>query len=181
MDRNDPMIEVMKKIRRTPLFRELVPMEAGVGWPIPVRKQGQVYVTFPFFGYSAKGKGETELRPPFATITLDWNTKRPVEYVNLRFRNPWPEGKWNEPAGTFPHEAIAKKTGEEYLELRTELLGLYDELIAKLAAAEPVPESLDRRFGELLRLLIEPSLVPFYRALGPRFFDHFLTVRTQAD
>lgn len=166
---------LMHAIRRTPLFRQLVPQEAGVGWPIPLRKEGHVYVTLPCFGYAyARDKHETTLFPPLATITVAWSNGLPVEYVNLRFRNPWPEGPWEGAVGTFPHEAVARMKVEQYKAKRSELLAMYDELFDKLAQGSAFPTEWTEQFRTVLRTLMEPALEPYYRVLGARFFDRFL-------
>ncbi len=169
------MKSIMDGIQKTPLYRYLIPAEAGIGWPIPLRKQGKVYVTLPLFGYHRTDeKGKTALFPPFATITIDQTSQVPVEYLNLRFRNPWPQGKWEEQAGYFPHPAVAAMSAGQYKENRKELLSLYDELFEMLLSRRAVPESFRKRFGHLLRMLMEPCLEPFYRSLAPKFFEHFL-------
>ena len=168
--------QLMKDIRKTPLFRQLIPQEAGVGWPIPLRKGGKVYVTLPFFGFAPTDqKGVTKLFPPFATITLDWSNQVPVEYVNLRFRNPAPELNWEGEVGTFPHPAVNQITVGQYQERRRELLGMYDEMLDNLSQNHPFTPEWNQQFSDNLRLLIEPALEPYYRVLGEKFFQRFLT------
>jgi hypothetical protein len=171
--------QAMAEIRKMPLFRQLVPMEAAIGWPMPLRKEQngitKVYVTFPFFGMTPKpDKGLTILYPPFATLTVDWATLVPVEYVSLRFNNPWPEERWEGEVGTFPHPAVASMTTAEYKIKRSELLAMYDEMFSRLGQNQPFPAEWKTRFSNLLRLLMEPSLEPYYRALAPKFFERFL-------
>ncbi len=171
------MKSIMDGIQKTPLYRYLIPAEAGIGWPIPLRKKDRVYVTLPLFGYHRTDeKGKTALFPPFAAITVDLASQVPVEYVNLRFRNPWPQGKWEEQAGYFPHPVVAAISAGQYKEKRKELLSLYDELFEMLLEKRVVPATFRERFGQLLRLLMEPCLEPFYRSLAPKFFEHFLAV-----
>jgi hypothetical protein len=165
--------QMMISVRKMPIFRQLIPQEAGIGWPIPLRKEGKIYVTLPFYGYTSQ-KGETSLFPPFATLTLNWANLMPVEYVNLRFRNPAPNLPWEGQIGTFPHEAIAQITRGEYLEKRRELLAMYDEMLDNLSQNQPFTEEWNQRFSETLRLLIEPALEPYYRVLGEKFFERFL-------
>lgn len=166
---------LIKDIRKTPLFRQLVPQEAGIGFPIPLRKEGKVYITLPFFGFSPTAEaGNTKLFPPFAIATIDWSNQVPVEYLNLRFRNPAPELDWMKQVGTFPHPAIAQMTVGEYQQLKQELLGMYDRMLDLLAAKSPLSPEWSKRFEELLNILIEPTLKPYYRALNPKFFDRFL-------
>jgi len=181
MENTSRMEELMTSIRKTPLFRQLVPQEAGIGWPIPLRKAGKkMYVILPFFGLARpKDESRAALYPPFATLTVNWSNQMPVEYVNLRFRNPWPEGQWEGQVGTFPHSAVARLTVAQYQEKRRELLAMYDELMGLLAQGSAIAPEWRAHFGQLLRLLVEPGLEPYYRALGPKFFDHFLPVAKQ--
>lgn len=168
--------QLMNAIRKTPIFRQLIPQEAGVGWPIPLMKDGKVYVKLPFFGFTqSRERKERLLYPPFAIITLSWPNEVPVEYLNLRYRNPWPEGDWESQAGLFPHAELAQMSVGEYQELRGQLFRMYDEMLESLARGERTSAEWDARFGRLLRRLLEPSLEPYYRALAPKFFDHFLT------
>ena len=173
--------EFVGKIRKSPVFTSLVALEACTGWPFPVRKNGRVYVSIPFFGCPrTAGQKENPLYPPFAVITAQWSNGLVVEYLNLRFRNPWPEGKWDEQVGTFPHAAVAGLSVSEYTAKREELFAMYDELFDTLEKGGEFNEDWTTRFESLLRLLLEPSLEPYYRALAPKFFDRFLPVAVSA-
>jgi hypothetical protein len=169
---------LMRELRGTPLFRQLVPMEAGIGWPIPVRKGDGVPMVclrlarFGFRPTAERGKGAV-LYPPFATVTLRWDTGRPVEYVDLGYSRPWPPDPDPQPVGTFPHEAVRGSRGA-YLADRRRLLACYDELFDRLARREGFDAAWVEEFGGLLRRLVEPGLEPYYRILGPSFFDRFL-------
>lgn len=172
--------DLLAGLPRTPLFRSLVPLEAGVGWPIAkTRQRGDrrvVHLLVPLFGRQpSPEKGVVAvLYPPFATVRLDWKTGRVVEYRNLQAMGDWPIDTWDEPAGTFPHEA-ARVPKREYVERRKALLRAYDELFESLSTGAPVlDEAWVRSFSALLGHLMEPSLLPYYRDLGPRFFAKFL-------
>lgn len=170
--------QLILAIRQGPIFQALGPMEAGSGWPIPYRKEGRLYMIVPFYGnrYDAAQK-QTLLFPPLLTITVDWETGKPVEYVDLQFRNPWElirQKEWSEPIGTFPHEAVRALTRDAYLEARNALLARYDDLFQALAGGAAIPEELSEAFSRLLRLLMEPPLEPYYRFLAQRFFERFL-------
>lgn len=173
--------KLITDIRKSPVFTELVALEAGTGWPYPVRKDGKVFVTIPFFGCPRiADRKETPLFPPFATITASWTNGLIVEYQNLRFRNPWPEGNWEEQVGTFPHTAIQGLTVNDYKAKRSELFALYDEMFETLSQGRSFDAEWTARFEGLLRLLMEPTLEPYYRALAPKFFDRFLPVAVTA-
>jgi hypothetical protein len=48
-----------------------------------------------------------------------------------------------------------------------------------LAQKRPFPAAWIARFSELLRLLMEPALEPYYRVLAPKFFERFLGANSQ--
>lgn len=168
--------ESLKHIRKMPLFQQLIPMEAGVGWPIPLRRNGKLYVKLPFFGQVPTGeKGKIALYPPFATITLNWSSFVAVEYVDLRFQNPASELDWETQVGTFPHPAVKQMTVEEYKQKRRELLAMYDGLLDTLARGGSRSPDQDTEFSHLFSTLLEPPLIPYYRVLGEKFIARFLT------
>jgi hypothetical protein len=166
---------LLQNIRQTPMFRQLIPQETGIGFPIPLRKEGQVYAILPCFGFTPTvDKAQTLLFPPFATITVNWANQVPVEYINLRFRNPAPELKWETQVGFFPHPAVAQMTIGEYKQKRRQLLGMYDEIFEALSSGSDFSAEWTKHFSELLYTLIEPPLEPYYRVLGGKFFSRFL-------
>jgi hypothetical protein len=168
---------LLKSVRQMPLYRQLVPMEAAIGWPIPSRKDDEVYMKLLFHGQGASPEGKgVALYPPFAALTLRWDNGLPVEYVSFRFRNPAPELDWEGIVGLFPHEAVASLTKKDYLQKRQELLQMYDALFQGLETGKPLSDEWNAQFTALLRLLVEPDLEPYYRALAPGFFDHFMPI-----
>ncbi len=181
MTTNDCQTEkLLKNIRKTDLFRQLIPQEAGIGFPIPLRRKDKVYAILPCFGFKPTSeKGKTLLYPPFATITVNWENQVAVEYVNLMFRKDepgkeWTEVLWEGEIGTFPHEALAKMTVNEYQQKRLQLLEMYDQMFLALAKKETLSSQWEASFSQLLSLLIEPALIPYYRILSPKFGDRFL-------
>jgi hypothetical protein len=169
--------QLMHTIRQSSIYQQFLPQESGIGWPVPYRKKKVVYVILPIFGYAPfDTPGKSALFPPFATLTIDWQNTILVEYINLHFRNPWAEEQWEyeKHAGTFPHPAVESMTVQEYQEKRTELLQMYDEMFDALAERESFSSGWNQHFGQLLRLLIEPPLEPYYRTFAPKFFNQFL-------
>jgi hypothetical protein len=171
---------LMEGLRSMPLFRQLVPMEAMIGWPIPVRHnpgwdgRPAVYLKFLLSGNRRpERRGEpTRLLPPFAMITLNWATGAPVEFADLRYSRPWPITFPPPVIGEFPHEAVRGMTAGDYLAARSRLCELYDDLFESLAHGAEFAEA--QEFGELLGRLAEPGLLPFYRKVAPRFVERFL-------
>ena len=166
---------LLKDIRKTPLFTQVIPLESGIGLPIPLRKNQKVYAIIPCFEFTAtKEKGKTLIFPTLATITVNWENQRLVEYVDLRFRNPAPNLQWEGEIGTFPHDAVGVMTRGEYLEKRRQLLEMYDEMFINLNDGKSFTSSWNQKFKELFSTLLETPLIPYYRVLGEKFCDRFL-------
>ncbi|MVO88062.1 hypothetical protein GPA10_25720 [Streptomyces sp. p1417] len=168
-----------REFRRTRAFRQLVPMEAGIGWPLPVPvvQDGapQVYVRLPLFALRPDPAGGADLFPPFATAALNWSTRRLVEYTDLRFKEPHrSRTEWSRPVGRFPHPAVAGLTNAAYRDMRSRLFHLYDELFDGLARGREPGSTWSGEFSGLLSQLVEPSLTPYYRQLAPKFLRRHL-------
>lgn len=168
-----------RTLRRSRLFHELVPMESGIGWPLPVPVvqdgEPRVFMRLPLFVLRPDPAGGADLFPPFATVTLDWATGRLVEYTDLRFKEPHrPRTQWSEPVGRFPHPAVEVLTTAGYRNARTRLFGLYDELLDELASGRQPGGDWSEQFDELFGRLLEPSLMPYYRQLAPKFLGRHL-------
>ncbi|TVR74656.1 MAG: hypothetical protein EA415_05510 [Sphaerobacteraceae bacterium] len=170
---------MMQQIKRSPLGQQVIPLEAAIGWPVPLRKGDQVYVRVPFFTKRDNPAGGAEIYPPSALVTLRWATAIPVEYVSFSFSTPWTfdQPEPGTPIGRFPHPAV-EVTAREYLAMRHELLSMYDELLDTLVERGPISGEWASRFGDLLGKVVEPSLEPYYRDLAPRFFDRFIPRKT---
>lgn len=164
-----------RELRRMPIARQLLPMEAGCGWPIPIVRDEKAYVKFVFFGYRpVHGKDVTAVVfPPSHTVTLDWITGRPVEFVNLRYNNPEPKLDWESQAGTFPHDAVAGSKSR-YVADRQRAYELYDRLLNATAGGTAPASEDTAELAALLQKLVEPALAPYYEAIAPVFSQNFL-------
>ena len=164
--------KILADIREHPIFKSLIPMQAGIGWPVPIRCKGSVYLSIPVFGMQRAMKDQPVLLfPPFATITVSWPNFVVMEYVNLRWRKPWPEADFSKPAGAFPHDNIANLSVGQYNEKRKRLLAFYDKVLNNNIGGEDLNE-----YRDLLGLMMEPGLLPYYRKLYPKYYNYFLPV-----
>lgn len=171
--KNDTKIEgLIDYVRKTSLFKQVIPMEAAAGWPVPVVENNEIYVLLPFYASSVQMKGNTVLYPPVCTITVKWSNKNIVEFVNLRYNNNLPEGRWDKPAGRFPHDAVSKMTVREYKDKKKQLMELYDKLFDGNGVLTGEDDS---RFKGLLTTLMEPALLSFYGSFNPEFFKKYFT------
>jgi Dynamin family len=163
---------IVRDIRRTETFRELVPSGAALGWPAVARVHDAVYLTMPIFSQRARPGGSVDLFAPFATITVAWDPVRIARFLDLRSVRAWtadPEA----PVGRFPHTGLGDSE-DAYLELRHELFGVYDDLCSALAAGDEPSDEIAARLTRRLRLVLEPPLEPHYRWLEPAFFARYL-------
>ncbi|MFD9904868.1 hypothetical protein [Streptomyces sp. NPDC059063] len=171
--------ELVRALRRSRTFRELVPMECGIGWPAPVAviQDGapRVYARLPLYVLRPDPAGGADLFPPFATAALAWPTGHLVEYVDLRFKEPHrSRQEWLRPVGRFPHPAVAGLSNAEYRALRSRLFGRYDELFASLALGRQPESAVTAELGELLAQLLEPCLIPAYERMAPKFLRRYV-------
>jgi hypothetical protein len=175
--------QLHRGLRQMSLFRHMAPMEALIGWPIPVRHRPAsaggptaMYLRLPLYGW-AQQDGQTRLYPPFAVITLAWPgpgaRPRPLDYADLRFTQAWARNAARDPVGTFPHDAV-RGTVADYLARRDRLFELYDEMMDALQEHKPFPGPACDEFAGLLRTLMEPALEGYYRDLAPGFCRQFL-------
>lgn len=166
--------KLLQNIRKTPLFMQLIPQEAGIGLPIPLRRNQKVYAILPCFGFKPIEKGKTILFPPIAKVTVQWSNQLPVKYVNLKFDNPASELQWSGEIGIYPHDAVAGMTIGEYKAKRRELLQMYDEMFTALENSSGLSSDFKQEFSELFSTLLEPPLIPYYRVFGTKFCERFL-------
>jgi len=92
----------------------------------------------------------------------------------LRLRTALAANAGTDPVGVFPHDAVRGLSVAAYSEKRSALLAMYDELFESLAGQSTLSPEWNARFSAALRMLVEPSLEPYYRALGEKFFERFL-------
>lgn len=172
--------QILKNLRQSPVFCELIAQEAQMSWPLPLRVKNSdgdfdIYLQLFFFSSTPlKEQPGNGLTTPYAMITVSWKNQVVVEYQSLEYKPLLQVSNPNQIIGTFPHQSIAHLKRDEYLVLRNELLNLYDELFDTLLLAGELPPFWEKRFKELFSLLTEPPLQPYYRAIAPKFCNKFL-------
>jgi hypothetical protein len=173
--------QFLQAFRRMPLVRQVIPQEAGIGWPLPRRKDGKLYVIWPFYGFAPTARaGHTDLFPVFATVTVDWGTKSVVEFVDFRYAGRLPRDERPRPVGQFPHPAVAGFTVGEYRKAKGDLLALYDRLFEVLAAGGEFDPAFLTQFGELFARMLEPAFEQQYREIAAPFMSRFFGEKTPA-
>ena len=164
---------ILKRARHTDTFRELAPGTAALGWPAVKLVRGQVFLSVPLFDQQRRPDGAVNLYPPFATLTLGWAPPLIAAYLDLATEGAW-TADISAPAGTFPHPELGDSE-HGYLTMRRQLFTCYDAVCAALSDGREPSYDTAAELSRLLRVLLEPALEPYYRALEPDFFGRYLS------
>lgn len=155
--------------------RALIPMGYVPGIPMLAVKNEYLVAIVPFLKYKITG-------------TVDHTLVFPVKYVmefalpestltafrNLDYEEQFAKVDFNKGIGFFRHEEIKNLSKEEYQNLRKETLAQLDKLCAFLIENTPYTQQDDHELSDLLSKIVEPSLMPFYKALDNDFFNKYL-------
>lgn len=154
-----------------------IPLSYSPSLPFITVRNSYLCMIVPFTRYQITGKkDETLVYPLRHCVTVSLPDFTIVSVDDLRFEERLEKVDFGKPVGTFRHEAIKHLNREKYEEIRDSLFCLYDKLIATLTnddCVNPFTEEDDRSVAKLLRMLLEPSLVPFYRILDKDFCDKY--------
>lgn len=171
---NKTMKDFIETIRKGNTARALIPMEFVSGLPILGIRRGELCVTIPYYRVIVQPEDKTLIYPLAYSITALWSNGLVVDYKNFTFVPAMKKVDFTRPVGTFRHEAIKHLNKQQFIELKNELLGCYDEYISCISERRPFEKSA--RMKELLNLIMEPCQKPMYLVLGRKFFEEFLTV-----
>lgn len=176
MEKNISSAEIRKKIKSS-LFVLNCEMQMGysMGRPILQINNGSLCLLYPFIKYKKTGVVDrTEVYPVRYTVTAVLPSGKPVAYSNLEYDSRFEDVDFDVPVGYFRHEAIRQLKKTEYMELSEELDGLYDRVINMLLYDAPYSEEDEARMADLLTLLTEPGIKPFYERLDSDFYGKYL-------
>jgi len=152
-----------------------MPMGYSSGLPILQIKNDSLCLTIPYLKYKVTGIVDKTLVFPIRyTISVELPENNVVGFSDLSFNKSFEKVDFNKPIGFFRHESIKSLGKEEYKEKRSRLLALYGKLADSLLYATEFTEEDDAEMKSLLKLLVEPSLYPFYRVLDKDFYNRFL-------
>lgn len=153
-----------------------VPMEYTAGLPILRIKNEKLCLVVPFLKYKITGVVDKTLVYPiryvFEVTLPDMNC---VGYQDLAVDPKFVRVDFEKPIGLFRHDAVKNYSQREYNELRDKLFSMYDKMIEALLEDKEYSEEDDKNFEELLKIMIEPSLKPIYKALDEDFYYKYLS------
>ena len=164
--------EILAQIRTSKPFCKM-PLGYVNGYPIVTVKNGRVCIVVPFLKYKKTGEVDKTLVYPIRYL-MTYAVKDQVimSLEDLSTNKAFEGFDFNAPVGCFRHEAVKELTKAEYTQKQQELYELYDSFAAALIEKKEYPVSDLKRFRELLGILVEPCLRPFYKTLYPNFYKN---------
>ena len=152
-----------------------IPLGYKAVFPILQIKNGSLCIMFPYLKYQTTGELDKTLVFPIKyTISLELPTEKIIGFEDFEYNETFGDVDFSKPIGYFRHEAIRKYGRTEYDSLYHELMKEYDKVIHVLLEGGKYSLSDEKRMSELLRLLLEPSLMPIYEALDKDFYNKYL-------
>lgn len=170
------MEEMIKKLKTSGFFLQCkIPMGYSSGFPILKIKNNSLCVTVPYLKYRTTGKVDKTLVFPIRYgISLELPTEKIIGFEDYEYKSSFANIDFDKPVGYFRHDAVKQYNKTQYKKLRGELMGEYDKVANALLENAAYDRSDEKRMAELLQLLVEPSLLPFYRAIDVDFYNKYL-------
>ena len=176
MDNRISIEKIIKEMKTSDFMLNCkMPMGYSAGLPVLQIRNGALCLMIPYLKYKITGEVDKTLVFPIRyTLVLELPEQNIVSFSDLAYNNQFESIDFSKPVGFFRHDSIKKLTKAEYQNTRHELLSLYNKLAEALVFDESFTDADDAKMRELLRLLVEPSLYPMYRALDADFYNKYL-------
>lgn len=177
MESNVISVKKLIKEMKTDEFVLGCRMDSGysVGLPILQIRNGILCLVLPYLRYRVTGEVDKTLVYPIRyTVTVELPGQKPVAFQDLSIISIFEKVDFTRPVGLFRHDSIKQYGKDQYFALKDELYSLYDKTANALIYETSYTWSDEKRMVELLRLLIEPSLLPMYKALDIDFYNKYL-------
>lgn len=170
------MEQIIKNLKTSEFFLQCkIPMGYSSGFPILQIKNGSLCVTVPYLKYRTTGEVDKTLVFPIRYgISLELPTEKVIGFEDYEYKSSFVNIDFDKPVGYFRHDAVKQYNKTQYRELRRELMGEYDKVANALLGNAAYHIADEKRMAELLQLLAEPSLLPFYRIIDADFYNKYL-------
>lgn len=169
------MEQIIKNVKTSEFFLQCkIPMGYSSGFPILQIKNESLCVTVPYLKYRTTGEVDRTLVFPIRYgISLELPTEKVIGFENYEYKSSFAKIDFDKPVGYFRHDEIKQYNKTQYKELRRELMEEYDKVANTILCNAAYGSSDEKRMAELLQLLAEPSLRPFYRAIDADFYNKY--------
>ena len=152
-----------------------LPMNYIPGFPVLTVRNDRLCVMVPFLRYKITGKVDKTLVYPIRyLLTLSLPEKRVVGFEDLSVNPVFRKVDFEKPVGYFRHEAVKNMNKTEYNKNRTRLFAMYDKIVDTVLYDSDYTREDDEQFRELLRIMLEPSLLTIYKFIDRDFYNKYL-------
>ena len=163
-----------KTIRNHPICDHLIPTESNLSYPVPLLKDGKMYLRFFFFNRSRPDHGgKPGIFRPFARISAHYPSARIVEFVDLGFLEGKPETPNSETVTVVSSTSLDSLNFSQVVQKQKEFFNI-TEAIFSIYGSENLTQEEHTTIGqykELFDLLVDKGLISHYKVLNPIFFD----------
>lgn len=176
MDTNISIATQLDKLKSNPMIlHSNIPMGYVPGIPVLAIRNEYLCLLVPYLKYQMTGVVDKTLVFPIRyLITLALPESTIVSIEDLQYNPHFSKVQFDKPVGLFRHKAVAHLNKEQYADLKQQLFALYDALVKSLLDNKPFNVANDSQLGQLARILVEPSLKPFYKIIDKDFYYKYL-------
>ncbi len=173
-------ISIVKLINNLKTSNFLLGCEMPLGYcpglPTVQIKNDNVCVVIPYLRYKVTGVVDKTLVFPIRyVVCVKYPEGNVVQYSDLSVTSSCKKLDFTKPVGLFRHDSIKNLTKDTYNQKRKELMSLYDKLLSSLVNKTEFTTENENSMRTLLKLLVEPSLLPLYKAIDLQFYNKYLT------
>lgn len=166
---------VINDFRKTSIYKEMIPTKFNCGFPIIQIENRSLCVVLPFYRFQLSHElDKSTVYPIRYCVTILWDTAKPIRFEDLSSNKAFKRVQFEKPIGYFRHDEIKHLNKAQYYETKDHLYRMYDQLIEYLIDGEEYSKESEESFKQLLNMMIEPCLIPFYKVLNRKFADKFL-------
>ena len=152
-----------------------IPMGYVPGLPVLAILNGNLCMKVPFLKYQVTGVVDnTYVFPLKYVITIGIPENMILGFEDLAINKAFANVNFGNPVGTFRHDAVKDLNKVAYENMRRMLYTEYDKIIIHLTSGSPYTAEDEMHFKALIQTLLEPSLLPFYRAIDQVFYNKYL-------
>lgn len=176
MEKKFSVKEMLQELKVSPflLYCEM-PMGYVEGLPILQVRNDSLCMVIPFLRYQITGKVDQTLVYPIRyTVTVELPEGKLTAFQDLRVIPQFAKVDFSKPVGLFRHDAIRHMNKKEYAAKRDELFGMYDKIVDALIHGAAYTEEDDAAMRKLMKIMVEPSLLPIYKVLDEDFYHKYL-------
>jgi hypothetical protein len=171
--------EISESVRTHPVRWREITRESTLSWPVPVVKDGKLYLSF--FFYPAGGpRGNLTLGRPYYRALADPNSIETIEFTPAKPKEFGIERIGARPFARQDEKLLESVTLDECHAMVDRFFHLTDEII--IFYLKPVSDlSQNERdviieYYSLFRRLTQKQLWPVYRRVNPEFFKWVETI-----